>query len=212
MPGSDRSRTIIVVVLACALCGCGETDVPPPPGAPGLVVLHWWDAKGGPPAYLQAHDMKQQGAGFDKVDFTQVLMRLPSEGRAFYVTAPHARYDKLKTNSVTFDAGEDDAGKPHPIDGPVRFFGIDDGVPFIGRADIAIFDCKTQRLRLDVVEIVNQGLRQYIATVTLSRAGVTTGKTDRLPDTPALTAAMAALPRPLDLPPISRKATGEQTR
>jgi hypothetical protein len=194
----------IVGALALALAGCGESEAPPPPGAPGLVVLHWWDAKGGPPAYLEAHDLKQQGSTFDHIEFTQVLMRLPSEGRVAYVTAPHATYNKGQAAAVVLDAGTDGAGNPRVMDGPVRFLGSTDGVPFIGRADVAVFDHDTQGLRLDNVEIVYEGLRQYTTSATLNRKQLDTKKLNPLPSVPALTAAMAALPRPLDLPPISR--------
>jgi hypothetical protein len=178
--------------------GCGAPDDLPPPGADRLVVVHWWDEGGGLPAYLQADRVVQEGAVFESLEFRTVLMRLPGADGVVYVTAPRAIYQKGAAEEVQLDALPD-----QPVDGPVRFIGQWNGEVFMGRANRAVFEEKTHRMRLDQVEIAIQGLRQRAAwaAVTQDRM-LPVGRLDRMPDASALTAALAALPAPLVLPPI----------
>jgi hypothetical protein len=190
----------------CLVSGCGNKDTLPPPGAQGLVVVHWWDEQGGLPAYMQAEQVKQQGSIFEELEFITVLMRLPGQGGVVYVSAPCAHYQRNAAEEVVLSALKD-----QPIDGPVRFLGTHDGDVFIGRADRAVFEESTHRMRLDQVEIIFQGLRERTAFVAISeQRDIPYGKLERMNDAPALTAALGALPSPLLLPPI--RIAGEKPK
>jgi hypothetical protein len=201
MPTSRSAPCVGFAALGMALLmsGCGAPDELPAPGADGLVVVHWWDEKrAGPPAYLQAEKVAQQDAEFGKLEFSAVMMRLPGAEGAVYVTAPLARYDRGATEEITLGADPQ-----RPVDGPVRFVGLWNGEFFMGRAAKGIFEEKTHRMRLDDVELVGSGVRQHFAWAAITQAqAVPYGGTKRLADAPALTAALAALPSPVVLPPI----------
>lgn len=194
-----RSALVVVALLTLALSGCGAPDDLPAPGSDGLVVVHWWDEKKvGPPAYLQAEKVAQGDAEFGRLEFSAVMMRLPGEDGAVYVTAPLAVYDRGATEEITLGADPQ-----RPVDGPVRFMGLWNGDFFIGRAAKGIFEEKSHRMRLEQVEIVARGVRQRTAWAAITQnQTVPFGELVRLPDAPALTAALAALPSPLVLPPI----------
>jgi hypothetical protein len=190
---------VVVALLALALGGCGAPDDLPAPGADGLVVVHWWDEKkAGPPAYLQAEKVVQGDAEFGRLEFSAVMMRLPGEDGVVYVTAPLAVYDRGAKEEITLGADPQ-----RPVDGPVRFVGLWNGDFFIGRAANGIFEEKSHRMRLEQVEIVSNGVRQRTAWAAITQSQtIPFGELLRLPDAPALTAALAALPSPLVLPPI----------
>lgn len=200
---SRRTAHVAVVVLALAMVlnGCGTTDDLPAPGADGLVVVHWWDEKkGGAPAYLQAEKVSQKDAEFGRLEFSGVMMRLPGEGGAVYVTAPLATYDRGAAEEITLGADPQ-----RPVDGPVRFIGLWDGDFFVGRAARGVFEEKTHRMRLEQVEIVAKGVRQRTAWAAITQAqSIPFGELVRLPDAPSVTAALAALPSPLVLPPMRK--------
>jgi hypothetical protein len=165
------------------------------------VVEHYLDEVGSLPAYLQAERVIQAGSVFEELTFLSVLMRLPGQNSVVYVGAPQAFYKRDAAEEIVFSALSG-----QPIDGPVRFLGTYQGDVFIGRADKAVFEESTHRLRLDQVEIVFQGLRQRTAFVAISEDRmIPIGKLERMPDAPALTAALGALPNPLVLPPIRKK-------
>jgi hypothetical protein len=197
---SSAPRVLVATVfVAFALGGCGAPDDLPAPGADGLVVVHWWDEKkAGPPAYLQAESVQQGDAEFGKLAFSQVMMRLPGEDGVVYVTAPRAVYDRGSKEEIILGADPE-----RPVDGPVRFMGLWNGDFFIGRAAKGVFEEKTHRMRLEQVEIIAKGVRQRTAWAAITQnQSVPFGELVRLPDSPAITAALAALPSPLELPPI----------
>ncbi len=186
------------LLVMLTLSSCSDTEKLPSPGAQGLVVVHMWDEAGGLPAYMQAERVTQEGSVFEELTFLTVLMRLPGQGGVVYVSAPCALYKRDAAEEIVLSALPD-----KPIDGPVRFLGTYQGDVIIGRAEKAVFEEKTHRMRLDNVEIVFQGLRQRTAFVKMGEDRIIPiGKLERLPDAPALTAAMGALPKPLVLPPL----------
>lgn len=191
------------LVMACAalllLSGCGAPDDLPAPGADGLVVVHWWDEKKpGPPAYLQAEKVAQGDAEFGKLEFSRVMMRLPGEQGVAYIVAPWARYDRGQADAIVMESE-----KERPMDGPVRFFGVWNEDVFIGRADRAVFEEAKHRMRLDQVEINVSGNRHRTAWAALSQDQPPAfGALAPLPAAPSITAALAALPVPLVLPPM----------
>jgi hypothetical protein len=201
MPTSWRGVRAILASLgvALALGGCGAPDDLPAPGADGLVVVHWWDEKkAGPPAYLQAESVAQADMEFGKLDFSGVMMRLPGDDGVVYVFAPRAVYDRGAADEIILGADPQ-----RPVDGPVRFIGVWNGDLFMGRAARAVFEEAKHRMRLDQVEIAAKGLRQRTAWAAITQnQSVPFGELVRLPDAPALTAALAALPSPLVLPPM----------
>ena len=195
-----RSGVAICALLTLVLVsGCGAPDDLPAPGAEGLVVVHWWDEKkAGPPAYMQAERLVQGDPEFKKLEFSTVMMRLPGEDGVVYVTAPRASYDRGAVNEILLGAFKD-----RPVDGPVRFIGTWNGDLFMGRAARAVFEEASHRMRLDEVEICSKGLRQRTAWAAITRnQSVPFGELIRLPDAPALTSALAALPSPLVFPPM----------
>jgi hypothetical protein len=201
MPTSWRGVRAILASLGVALVlgGCGAPDDLPAPGADGLVVVHWWDEKkAGPPAYLQAESVAQADMEFGKLDFSGVMMRLPGDDGVVYVFAPRAVYDRGAADEIILGADPQ-----RPVDGPVRFIGVWNGDLFMGRAARAVFEEAKHRMRLDQVEIAAKGLRQRTAWAAITQnQSVPFGELVRLPDAPALTAALAALPSPLVLPPM----------
>jgi hypothetical protein len=198
---SSRALCALVVAMCTVLVlgGCGTSAALPAPGADGLVVVHWWDEKkAGPPAYLQADSVAQADMEFGKLDFSGVMMRLPGEDGVVYVYAPRALYDRGAKDEVILGADPQ-----RPVDGPVRFIGVWNGDPFMGRAAQAVFEEAKHRMRLDQVEITAKGLHQRTAWAAITQSqSVPFGELVRLPDAPALTAALAALPSPLVLPPM----------
>lgn len=194
------SAAAVTALMALLLpTGCGAPDDLPAPGADGLVVVHWWDEKKpGPPAYLQAEKVAQGDAEFGKLEFSTVMMRLPGEDGVVYVSAPRAQYDRGAKEEIIL--GADPA---RPLDGPVRFIGVWNGDLFMGRAAKGVFEEASHRMRLEQVEIASNGLRQRTAWAAITQSqSVPFGELVRLPDGPALTAALAALPAPLVLPPV----------
>ncbi len=189
----------LAALLAMLLSGCGAPDNLPAPGADTLVVVHWWDEKkAGPPAYLQADRVAQGDAEFGKLEFSNVLMRLPGEDGVVYVSAPQATYDRAAKEAIILRADPE-----HPVDGPVRFIGVWGGDVFMGRAAKGVFEESQHRMRLEEVEFTAKGLRQRTAWVALTQnQSVPFGEVTRLSDAPSLTAALAALPVPLVLPPM----------
>jgi hypothetical protein len=194
------SRAVLAaVVVAMALASCGAPDDLPAPGADGLVVVHWWDEKkAGPPAYLQAESVQQGDAEFAKLEFRTVMMRLPGADGVIYVTAPRAVYDRGASEEIVLGADPQ-----RPIDGPVRFVGQWDGEFFVGRAAQGVFEEKTHRMRLEQVEIIAKGVRQRTAWAAITQnQSVPFGELLRMPDAPAVSAALAALPSPMVFPPM----------
>jgi len=190
---------VAALVTLVALGGCGAPDDLPAPGADGLVVVHWWDeTKAGPPAYLQADSVAQGDAEFGKLEFRGVLMRLPGQDGVVYVSAPWALYDRGAKDEIIL--GEEPG---RPVDGPVRFIGVWNGDLFMGRAAKGVFEEASHRMRLEEVEFTTKGLRQRTAWAAITQSqSVPFGELTRLADAPALTAALAALPFPLVLPPM----------
>jgi hypothetical protein len=157
----------------------------------------------------------QMDAKFGKLDFRGVMMRLPGSEGVIYVSAPYAIYQKPEVapqpadqeNVATVSPAKDNivlgADPAKPIDGPVRFIGTWAGEVIMGRAAQAVFEGTERRMRLDQVEFTGKGLRQRTAWVALTQdQTVPFGELVRMPDAPALTAALAALPSPLVLPPM----------
>lgn len=190
---------IVIAVIAIMLTACGAPEDLPAPGADGLVVLHWWDEKkAGPPAYLQAESVQQNDAEFGKLDFSRVMMRLPNDSGVVYVIAPWASYNRGNADAIVMGAEKD-----RPLDGPVRFIGTWNNELFMGRAQGAVFEEAKRRMRLDHVEIIVSGSRQRTDWAALSQdQSPSFGPTEPLPMSPALTAALAALPAPLVFPPM----------
>jgi hypothetical protein len=193
------SALVMALVALIVPTACGTPDALPAPGADGLVVVHWWDEKKpGPPAYLQAEKVAQNDAEFGQLEFSTVMMRLPGEDGVVYVSAPLAQYDRGAKEEIILGADPD-----RPLDGPVRFIGVWNGDLFMGRAAKGVFEEANHRMRLEQVEIATNGLRQRTAWAAITQnQSVPFGELVRLPDAPALSAALAALPSPLVLPPV----------
>jgi hypothetical protein len=199
IPWCHAAAPVAATLATLALGGCGAPEELPAPGADDLVVVHWWDEKkAGPPAYLQAEKVAQGDAEFGKLEFSTVMMRLPGADGVVYVSAPRALYDRGAQEEIIL--GTDPT---RPIDGPVRFMGVWNGDLFMGRAAKGVFEEASHRMRLEQVEIASNGLRQRTAWAAITQSqSVPFGELVRLPDAPALTAALAALPSPLVLPPM----------
>jgi hypothetical protein len=190
-----------LAALSALLVSCGKKEQLPPPGAERLVVMHWWDESGGPPAYMQAQRLKQDGAVFQKLEFYEVMTRLPSQGGVAYITAPRAYYERGASEEIILSAVENT-----PSDGSVRLVGSWQGDLFMGRADKAVFEESTRRMRLDNVELIYQGLRQSTKFIALTEDRmIPFGTLQRLADSPALSAALAALPANMQFPPMRGK-------
>ena len=95
------------------------------------------------------------------------------------------------------------ADRDRPIDGPVRFVGVWNDSLFMGRAAKGVFEEASHRMLLEEVEISSNGVHQRTAWAAITQSqSVPFGELVRLSDAPALTAALAALPAPLALPPM----------
>jgi hypothetical protein len=198
------ARLPILASIALLCAGCGEVADPPAPGVDGVIDIRWWDAKGGAPALLRAQGVKQLEGGFDQLDFSHVVLRLPSASGVAVVSAPRAKYRAKERISVRLDDGSDES-----VEGAVRFLVSQDGQPVAGRARRAEYDHEARVLTLTSVEVFRQGQRQWLAWATLDENGPKAwGQVKALPGMPAVTAAVAALPLPLALPVIEKPALG----
>lgn len=193
-----RLHRLAFIALLCA--GCGEIAQPPAPGVDGTIDIRWWDAKGGAPVLMRAKGVKQLEGGFDQLDFSQVVLRLPNKAGVAVISAPRASYRAKERISVTLDSG---TGVDQ--EGAVRFLVTQDGQPLAGRATRAEFDRETRTLLLKSVEVMWQGQRQWTEWAKLSEdKPYEWGPLKALPSMPALTAAIAALPLPLELPAVEK--------
>jgi hypothetical protein len=140
----------------------------------------------------------QLDAKFGKLEFSEVMMRLPGSDGVVYVTAPYAEFNRAATEEIILGTHKD-----RPVDGPVRFIGRWNGDLFMGRAQRGKFIETGREMSLHDVEIVGSGARQHVVWVAINQVGeLPYGGTKRLTDVPALTAALAALPVQLALPPM----------
>ncbi len=189
---------LIVPVLVCV--GCGEIAEPPAPGVDGTIDIRWWDAKGGAPMLMRAQGVKQLDGEFDRLEFSHVVLRLPNKAGVAVISAPRASYRAKERISVTLDSGAE-----VDEEGAVRFLVAQDGQPLVGRATRAEFDRETRTLLLKSVEVVWQGQRQWTEWAKLSEdKPYEWGPLKALPSLPAVTAAIAALPLPLELPAVEK--------
>lgn len=189
-----------LALFALILVGCGEVAEPSAPGVDGTIDIRWWDNKGGAPALLRAQGVKQLDGGFDRLDFSHVVLRLPGKDGVAVISAPRASYRAKERISVTLDSGTD-----VDQEGSVRFLVTQDGQPLVGRAMRAEFERESRTLLLKSVDVLWQGQRQRTEWAKLSEdKPYEWGPMKALPGLPALTAAIAALPLPLELPAIEK--------
>lgn len=202
---ASQSHLLLLIVLLCT--GCGEVEEPAAPGVDGIIDLRWWDTKagGGAPALMRARGVKQIDGGFDRLDFSRVVLRLPNASGVAMISAPRAKYRAKQLISVRLDNGDDQ----RDVEGAVRFLVSHDGQPIVGRARCAEYDREMRILTLTSVEVVREGQRQWLAWVTLGEDGPKAwGEVKALPPMPALTSAIAALPLPLELPVVEKPVLG----
>jgi hypothetical protein len=199
-PSFPRSAFFRLALLALLLAGCDDVAQPPEPGVDGTIDIRWWDTKGGAPALLRARGVKQLDGAFDNLDFSRVVLRLPSKDGVAVIGAPRASYRSKERISVTLDSGTE-----IDVEGSVRFILEKDGQPLVGRAMRAEFERETRTLTMKSVEVLWQGQRQRTEWAKLSEdKPYEWGPMKSLPSLPALTAAIAALPLPLELPAVEK--------
>jgi hypothetical protein len=185
---------VVAATAAALLGGCGATPSLPEPGANGVVVVHSWEHPGDNPSRIEARHIHQVDSSFSALDLDDVTMRLPKPDGVVYLVSPLATYDQNAVNTILLFGHPGD-------DGPVRFNGVWRGKLFVGRAAHAEFSQRTHGMVFTDVEIATQGVCQWTATAEWKEnQPLIYGKTERRPDVPAVVAALAALPQPLDLP------------
>lgn len=174
------------------LAGCGQ-DEAPAAAAGGAVVVHLWERPGVMPARIEASHVRQLDPQLNRIALEGVFMRLPKADGVVYLSSPLADYAQDQATALRLYG-------PPGADGPVRFNGIWRGKLFVGRAADAISLQHTHAMRFNDVEMVCEGVCQWTASAEVLENRLPFGRTERRMDVPAVVAALAALPQPLDLP------------
>lgn len=187
------AASALAAALGGLLGGCVSGDAPAEAGASGPVVVHVWEHPGLMPARIEARHVHQVDPSFDELTLEGVLMRLPKADGVVYLSAPLADYAQEKATAIRLYG-------PPGADGPVRFNGVWRGKLFVGRAAEATSRQHSHALRFDDVELVSEGVCQWTASAEVLEGRLPFGRTERRMDVPAVVAALAALPQPLDLP------------
>jgi hypothetical protein len=181
-------------VLALGLLGgCGPVGAPAETGTNGAVVVHVWEHPGLMPARIDARSVHQVDPNFTELSLEGVVMRLPKADGVVYLTAPLANYAQDQAMAIRLYG-------PPGADGPVRFNGVWRGKLFVGRAAAATSLQHSHAMRFDDVELVSEGVCQWTASAEVLENRLPFGRTERRIDVPAVVAALAALPQPLNLP------------
>lgn len=175
-------------LLALPFSGCGQPAQLAEQGAHGVVLARIWESGNrDQPTLLRAERVVQQDNKFHRLLFTPVLMRVPKGNGVVYIAADHAIYDRDAVTAIELSE-------------PVHFSGQWRGQLFSGRAQHASVDPKNRSMHLREVELVYEGGCQRTVDALVHQDAVPFGHFERLPDTPAVIAALAAVPQPLVLP------------
>jgi hypothetical protein len=180
-------------LLGGLLGGCAGDSAPADSGSSGAVVVHVWEHPGLMPARIEARRVHQVDPSFNELALEGVVMRLPKADGVVYLSAPFANYAQDKATAIRLYG-------PPGADGPVRFNGIWRGKLFVGRAAEAVSMQHSHAMRFDDVTMVCEGVCQWTASAEVLESRLPFGRTERRMDVPAVVAALAALPQPLNLP------------
>jgi hypothetical protein len=193
-PARTGRTAAVGLAAALLLSGCGAAPALPMAGSPTPMVMRIWGDQDQAPTWVETQGVRQGDAAFGAIDLDQVLVRMPDPDGVMYVQAPHALYRAEARSSLIMDG-------PDPY--PVRFAGAYHGVPVVGRAHQALLDRQTRTMVFDQVEVVHDCICQVTDWVRLREDhALLFGPLRRAPDTPAVFAALAALPAPLVFPPL----------
>lgn len=192
----------LIVLSALAAGGCwgdGEQGVAQQgPSAPVVIVM--WEKAAQPPRVLQAERVEQlrndQGTA---THCYGVYLRFALGDGEMTLRAPHAWIDE-DSGEITFTP-------------PIHLAGIIEGAPFQGRAAAGRLETDDMVLEMADVEWLHLGQRVQVATLQVQdqwrdrRAERPRGQPAPL----SLTAAQAALPPNLRLPPHRRQGLGKDS-
>lgn len=202
---STLCRTLALATVMVA--GCGPTGTLPPAGAQGPIVVRQWARDGREPVALVANTVRQvdphdlRGA----MELEPVLLRVPHERGVVFLAASRAMY------GAGLGGVKPASGRVLPVEfaPPVHVSGVLDGEPLAGVAQQVRIEPSSQQLELRQVELVHRGgwLRAPVAVVAHESRHVSTPEGQEIVNAhPALTAALAALPRPLVFPELTEAA------
>lgn len=187
-----RFCAILVVVAAAALLGCApqQEQRSGAPGAQGPVIIHQWDDPDKMPLELIARTINQQAFGFKKMTMEPVLARMPQADGTVLIASPQALYVSGSKSSVT-------------LQGPVKLIGVMHGEPVVGRAEGAEVDQRKRTVLFTDVELFYRGVLNTAPKAVASQGNVQfIGRMHGQSAPAALVAALYALPRPLEFPPL----------
>lgn len=215
------------LLSALFLAACGDQEALPPPGARGQAMVHLWDKNGGPPLAVETSLIEQDRPGdFDHLRLKPVRIRIEGPDGVFYVHAQQGVYRKDGADSLVLE--------PERPDGRIHISGIwvQDGEPFFGVAARAVFRQDERLLAMQTrVELVQRGRIDVFLESSREKRPRPAGQGDWPRDwtmippmvfwnkdqrfalgpnyrdrtcTPALVAALAAMPRPMTLPAPER--------
>jgi hypothetical protein len=181
----------LLVLLGFLLAGCDddEVEVAVPPSAQGPVVMRVFDRANptAEPAVLRAGTARQT-AGVDELTLEPLIMRRLTATGVAYVHAPRAA-----------------VGGPEGLvlEGPVFLTGVYAGQPFTGVATKATLPPGARAVALSDVHLARAGSVTTTPRLDLGEARAeTAGPFLHRPGAPALTAALAAIPPDVPLPPL----------
>jgi len=204
-------RPLLLAAAVVLLGGCASEPPLPPPGAQGPILVRQWDERGERQVVVKARSIHPAGGdlskALDEMSLEEVLVRAPFADGVVYGATPSARF--AQGGERVFEMPEPGA----PAAASVAIAGIYQGSPITGRAERAWLRRADQALileRVELVEMAKGGLLTISPLVVLRQGeqlempgerGRTTH--DRAPA--AVIAALAALPRPLELPELTAK-------
>ncbi|MBA3709172.1 MAG: hypothetical protein H0W83_10185 [Planctomycetes bacterium] len=191
----------VLAVLGSSLGGCLDKPTLAKPGASGHIVFHLWGQPGMPPTVFRTDDLTQEGSRFDHLVMRPVEIRRPFEEGIVFIHSPKGQYSSPKA-----EAGSTAAENTIQLDGPVRIAGSWRGEPVVGLAQSAVMRRSQLRSdrRLDMTDVVlltrgSLGTYRTLSFDEEGHMGFTTYHQEPK-QSPALSAALAALPHPLVFP------------
>ena len=182
-----------MVMVGLLLAGCDEDETDPVASAPpaqGPVVMRVFDRANptAEPAVLRAGQARQVD-GIDELSLEPLIMRRTATSGVAYVHAPRAA-----------------VGGPEGLvlDGPVFLTGVWAGQPFTGVAAKATMLPGSRAVTLTNVQVARAGSVTSTPRLDLGESTAQAGGPFLIrPGVPALTAALAAIPPDVPLPPLA---------